>query len=45
MEVFYRKYFKNGVLQNQIYFPNVGKYTSRLLLMKLGDIIKVKVKY
>ena len=43
IEVFYRSYLKNVVLQNQIYFPNVDKYTSRLLLMKLGDIIKVEV--
>ena len=40
---FYRNYLKNVVLQNQIYFPNVDKYTSRLLLMKLGDIMKVEV--
>ena len=31
------------VLPNRIYFPNVDKYTSRLLLMKLGDIKKVEV--
>ena len=43
IEVFYRNYLKNVVLQNQIYFPNVNKYTSRSLLMKLGDIIKVEV--
>ena len=30
-------------MQNQIYFPSVDKCTSRLLLMKLGDIIKVEV--
>ena len=40
---FYRNYLKNVVLQNQIYFPNVDKYTSRLLLMKLGDIMRVEV--
>ena len=42
IEFFYRNYLKNVVLQNQIYFPNVDN-TSRLLLMKLGDIIKVEV--
>ena len=31
------------VLPNRIYFPNVDKYTSRLLLMKLGDIMRVEV--
>ena len=40
---FYRNYLKNVVLQNQIYFLSVDKYTSRLLLMKLGDIMKVEV--
>ena len=43
IEAFYRNYLKNMVLQSQIYFPNVDKYTSRLLLMKLGVIIKVEV--
>ena len=41
--MFYKNYLKSVVLQNQIYFSNVDKYTSRLLLMKLGDIIKVEV--
>ena len=43
IEVFYRNYLKNVVLQNQIYFPNVDKYTSRLLFVKLGVITKVEV--
>ena len=43
MEVFSRNYLKNVAVQNQIYFPIVDKYLSRLLLMKLGDIIKVEV--
>ena len=41
--MFYKNYLKSVVLQNQIYFSNVDKYTSRLLLMKVGDIIKVEV--
>ena len=43
VEVSCRNWLKNIVLQNQIYFPNVEKYLSRLLLMKLGDIIKAEV--
>ena len=43
IEVFYRNCLKNVVLKNQICSPNVNKYSSRLLLMKLGDIIKGKV--
>ena len=31
------------VLQNQIYFPNVDKFISGLLLIKLGGIMKVEV--
>ena len=30
-------------MQNQIYFASVDKYTSMLLLMKLGDIVKVEI--
>ena len=28
-------------MKNPICFPNISKYTSKLLLKKLGDIMKV----
>ena len=42
IEVFYRNFEKFGLAKSK-YIPNVDKYTSRLLLRKLGDIIKVEV--
>ena len=42
IEVFYRNFEKFGLAKSK-YIPNVDKYTSRLLLKKLGDIIKVEV--
>ena len=38
IEVFYRNFEKFGLAKSK-YIPNVDKYTSRLLLRKLGDII------
>ena len=42
IEVFYRNFEKFGLAKSK-YILNVDKYTSRLLLRKLGDIIKVEV--
>ena len=37
--VSYKKYLKYIVQQTHVYFANVDKYTSTLLLIKLRDII------